>query len=281
TARTALMGARIEPRVRRTVDLVVRPLLPDPPHHGLDSHIRYRFAELLRSGAGHDVQRFTRCIARALRCSLVRRFPQACMEGRLREKLNGTALSHALTAASGSPAPVAPPGAQAALEPGRQDALNLAAGSVPLKRDDFSSNRPHALAHCWSNDLFRKPVSTFRDHALAPRTVVHAHERPWIGYESDTPPALRATSPPPFDRRHGHGSVGHPLRHSRRVDRLRVRHRYGDIHEHVVRRLPQRADEAEARVADRVRDRAPGGFGGVAAVNIDTHAHLGDTANAW
>src|SRR5882672_6243148 len=36
----------------------------------------------------------------------------------------------------------------------------------PLKRDDFSSNRHHALAHCLSMIFFRKPVSTFRDHAL-------------------------------------------------------------------------------------------------------------------
>src|SRR5689334_21026356 len=38
-----------------------------------------------------------------------------------------------------------------------------------LKRDDFSSNRHHALAYWLEYDLFRKPVSTFRDHALARR----------------------------------------------------------------------------------------------------------------
>src|SRR5262245_13835884 len=36
-----------------------------------------------------------------------------------------------------------------------------------LKRDDFSSNRHLALSHWWSMIFFRKPVSTFRDHALS------------------------------------------------------------------------------------------------------------------
>jgi hypothetical protein len=36
-----------------------------------------------------------------------------------------------------------------------------------LERDDFSSNCHHALTYSWSMIFFRKPVSTFRDHALA------------------------------------------------------------------------------------------------------------------
>src|SRR5262249_44045137 len=44
-----------------------------------------------------------------------------------------------------------------------------------LEPDDFSSNRHLALRYCWSmiprvepeGMLFRKPVSTFRDHALS------------------------------------------------------------------------------------------------------------------
>jgi hypothetical protein len=36
-----------------------------------------------------------------------------------------------------------------------------------LERDDFSSSR-HPRATClFEHDLFRKPVATFRDHALA------------------------------------------------------------------------------------------------------------------
>src|SRR5262249_41721643 len=35
-----------------------------------------------------------------------------------------------------------------------------------LERDDFSSNRHPALAFWWSMIFFRKPVPTFRDHAL-------------------------------------------------------------------------------------------------------------------
>jgi len=37
------------------------------------------------------------------------------------------------------------------------------------ERDDFSSNHPPALAFCLSMIFFRKPVPTFRDHALASR----------------------------------------------------------------------------------------------------------------
>jgi hypothetical protein len=32
-------------------------------------------------------------------------------------------------------------------------------------------------------------------------------------------------------------------------------------------------------MADGVRDGAPGGLGGIAPVNIDAHAHFGDTAH--
>jgi hypothetical protein len=37
----------------------------------------------------------------------------------------------------------------------------------PLERDDFSSNRHPALASCLSMIFSRKPLHTFRDHALA------------------------------------------------------------------------------------------------------------------
>src|SRR5262245_31988834 len=36
-----------------------------------------------------------------------------------------------------------------------------------LKRDDFSSNRHLAFSLLLEHDLFRKPVPTFRDHALS------------------------------------------------------------------------------------------------------------------
>ncbi len=39
-------------------------------------------------------------------------------------------------------------------------------GLSGLERDDFSSNRHPALALLLEHDLFRKPVPTFRDHAL-------------------------------------------------------------------------------------------------------------------
>src|SRR6266576_7313758 len=56
-----------------------------------------------------------------------------------------------------------------------------------LERDDFSSNRHPALAYWWSMIFFRKPVSTFRDHALLPhhqhRTLGVAHHVAGIGAE--------------------------------------------------------------------------------------------------
>ena len=39
-------------------------------------------------------------------------------------------------------------------------------GIGTLERDDFCSNRHPAPSHCFARDLFRKPVPTFRDHAL-------------------------------------------------------------------------------------------------------------------
>jgi hypothetical protein len=52
------------------------------------------------------------------------------------------------------------------------------------------------------------------------------------------------------------------------------------IHKHIVRRLAQHSDKAEAGMADRVQDRALGGLRGVAPVKIDAYAHLGDAAHA-
>src|SRR5262245_43992430 len=40
--------------------------------------------------------------------------------------------------------------------------------SRSLERDDFSSSHHPALSSCFARDLFRKPVPTFRDHALIP-----------------------------------------------------------------------------------------------------------------
>src|SRR5262249_30760005 len=41
-----------------------------------------------------------------------------------------------------------------------------------LERDDFSSNRHPALPYWWSMIFFRKPVSTFRDHALVAGALI-------------------------------------------------------------------------------------------------------------
>src|SRR5262249_22273807 len=43
-----------------------------------------------------------------------------------------------------------------------------------LEHDDFSSNRHPALTSSWNMIFFRKPVSTFRDHALGGAGQIHA-----------------------------------------------------------------------------------------------------------
>src|SRR5262249_38680736 len=43
---------------------------------------------------------------------------------------------------------------------------NMAVFHSALERDDLSLNRHPTLASCFEHDLFRKPLHTFRDHAL-------------------------------------------------------------------------------------------------------------------
>src|SRR5262245_49285697 len=53
----------------------------------------------------------------------------------------------------------------------RESASAGADGAAPpraLERDDFSSSHHPALRSRFARDLFRKPVPTFRDHALNP-----------------------------------------------------------------------------------------------------------------
>src|SRR4029077_20854937 len=64
------------------------------------------------------------------------------------------------------------------------------------------------------------------------------------------------------------------------VNRARVRHADRDIDEHVLGRFAQHPKEAEAGVADGVRNGALGGLGGVPSVDVDAHAHFSDTAHA-
>ena len=59
-----------------------------------------------------------------------------------------------------------------------------------------------------------------------------------------------------------------------------IGHRDHDIDEHVMRRLAEQADKADARMPDRIGDRALGGLGGVLAMDVDAHAHFSDTAPA-
>jgi predicted acylesterase/phospholipase RssA len=55
---------------------------------------------------------------------------------------------------------------EAGIEPDWIIGTSIRAINAALERDDFSSNRQPALASSWSMIFFRKPVSTFRDHAL-------------------------------------------------------------------------------------------------------------------
>jgi len=53
----------------------------------------------------------------------------------------------------------------------RDENTLLCARGRRLEWDDFSSNHHPALTFCLSMNFFRKPVPTFRDHALAASTV--------------------------------------------------------------------------------------------------------------
>src|SRR6267154_83907 len=59
-----------------------------------------------------------------------------------------------------------------------------------------------------------------------------------------------------------------------------VWHTNRDIHEHVLGGFAKHPEEAKAGVANGVGDRAPGGLGGILAMDVNAHAHLGDTAHA-
>lgn len=85
---------------------------------------------------------------------------------------------------------------------------------------------------------------------------------------------------PALDRVDGHGAVRQLLGDGFLVDGLGVRHCDRDIDEHIVRGLADHPEKPEARMPDRIRHRTLGRFGGVPAVNVDAHAHFGDTANA-
>src|SRR5262249_61753407 len=51
------------------------------------------------------------------------------------------------------------------------------AAAPALERDDFCLNRHPALVFWWSMISFRKPVSTFRDHALGRAAGVDGEHR--------------------------------------------------------------------------------------------------------
>src|SRR5579883_3223807 len=81
-----------------------------------------------------------------------------------------------------------------------------------------------------------------------------------------------------FDRRHLLGPVRQFSCNRLGIDAFRIRYGDRNVNEHIVGGLAQHPEEAEAGMADRIRDRAFGGLGGIPAMDVNAHAHFGDTA---
>ena len=75
--------------------------------------------------------------------------------------------------------------------------------------------------------------------------------------------------------KHRYSTVGQLARNGVFVDLIRLRRADDDVDLHFVATFADGAKQAEARMADRVADRALGGARIVAAVNVDPHAHFG------
>jgi hypothetical protein len=73
---------------------------------------------------------------------------------------------------------------------GAGDSMSNFARHANLERDDFSSSHHPALGSCFARDPFRKPVPTFRDHALGDGGVVSYRSR------SCRPPLITAYDRP-------------------------------------------------------------------------------------
>ena len=91
-------------------------------------------------------------------------------------------------------------------------APSLGAGELSsLERDDFSSNHHPALTFCLSMIFFRKPVATFRDHALAPESKFVRQERPRMpkdgGFKTRPYKDHRRSATSCFDLGHYYGPV--------------------------------------------------------------------------
>ena len=101
----------------------------------------------------------------------------------------------------------------------------------------------------------RTHYATKLDRYLA---VVEAYDHRRVGDDDGVAAAFGRNFQATFDRRHRHRAVGQLLRNNRGVNRVRVRHRDGDIDEHVVWRLAEQpARVAPAKLRDASRHRPP------------------------
>ena len=129
-----------------------------------------------RSGAGRgwgEGQRRTPIVV----IRSAQRIKEWCMRGADRRKLRierghyGSAAAGVVRVARPSPLPLPARAGRGSERPSRIRDKSSCSGSGScvhaLKRDDFSSNRHLALGPWWSMIFFRKPLHTFRDHALA------------------------------------------------------------------------------------------------------------------
>jgi hypothetical protein len=118
------------------------------------------------------------------------------------------------------------------------------------------------------------------DRWLAGYAVIETHNHRSVGDNDGIAPTLGRNFESALDGGDGHGSVWKLGRDRCGVDRAGVRHADGDIDEHILCSLAQHPKKSDAGVADRVGNRAPGGLGGIASVNVNAHAHFGNTAHA-
>src|SRR5271168_137501 len=90
---------------------------------------------------------------------------------------------------------------------------------------------------------------------LAGLSVVKADDHGRVGYENGIVAALGRDFETASDRSYFLRAVRQFLRHRLGVDGLRIRHRDGDIDEHVVGGLAQHPEKPEAGMTDRIRHR--------------------------
>src|SRR5947207_5887896 len=133
------------------------------------------------------------------------------------------------------------------------------------------------LSRTCAGGFFLLPLS--RGH-LAGCAVIKTHDHGGIGDDDGIATLLGGNLEPAFDGLNRYRSIRKLFGDRSGVNRAWVRHADSDIDKHVVCRFAQHPKESEAGVADRVRDRALGRFGGIAPVNINARAHFSDTAHA-